>query len=233
MKKDDYFDRIEDYLDGSMSMDERAAFENLLASDAELKIRLDDRKKFQELYVTTHRINELRGKISGAIQTEKGDTKNRAGFFSGNFRMLAAAAAIIALAVIGSVLMFNNNSGEGEEFITIAPVPADSIAGTAPTRPGEYANKDIIKGKGTFDEYFPDEFTLLYTSDTICFTWPETVPSRYLMLFDEKGKLVKKLKLKKNTREYLLMPGTLTEGTWYWKFLNDTTLIRISVTSKP
>lgn len=228
MKKD-HFNLIEDYLDGSMNPEERTEFENLLKSDAELQKLLDERIQLQELYVADHRINELRSKISTSLKNEK-QTAGTSIFR--NYRMVAAAAVIITLAVFGSVLVFNNRSVDDEEYITVVPLP-DSVAGKAATGPGSYANKDAVKGKGTFDDFFPDEFSRLYTSDSICFTWPASMPSRFLMLYDSKGKLVKKIKIKKKASEYWLMPGTLSEGTYYWKFMHDTTLIRISVNNKP
>jgi|GEM_PF-2550737 len=247
MKKDDYNDRIEDYLDGSMSNKERLDFERLLATDPDFRKLLDERKEFQELYVTTHKITRLRSKISEAINSEKATEKTTGASITGQigrilpgiFGRTAVAAAIIALAVIGSLLLFDTGAGK-DEYITLADRQAasatkqtDSITGKAASEITGYANREIVTGTGTFDEYFPDEFTKLHTSDTIRFAWPEPRASRHLMIFDSKGQLVKKLKLKKKASEYLLMPGILGEGIYYWKFMNDTTLIRISVNKKP
>ncbi len=52
---------------------------------------------------------------------------------------------------------------------------------------------------------------------------------RYLTIYNNKGELVKKVTIKKKVKEYVLMPGTLKPGVYHWKFMNDTTLIRITV----
>ncbi len=231
MKKD-HFDQIEDYLDGSMNDREREEFEELLNTDPELRKSFEERKKLQELYTTSYRINELKTKIAAAVSEEKTKSNSRRVWLNSNYRMIAAAAVILAIAVFGSIMIFDNRSLEDLEQIAIGS-PSDSVTGKSAEDMANYANRDKVTGTGTFDEFFPDEFSQLSTTDSICFKWPATIPSKFLLLYDSKGMLVKKIKIRKKAKEYWMMPGTLKEGTYFWKFMHDTTLIRITVTEKP
>jgi hypothetical protein len=229
MKKD-HFDQIEDFLDGSMNDREREEFENLLNTDPEIRKSFEERKKLQEFYTTSYRINELKTKIAAAVSNEKTSSKNV--WLRNNYRTIAAAAVILAIAVFGSIMIFDNRSLEDLQQIAIS-TPSDSVVGKSAEDMANYANKDKVTGTGTFDEFFPDEFSRLSTNDSICFKWPATIPSKFLLLYDSKGMLVKKIKIRKKAKEYWMMPGTLKEGTYFWKFMHDTTLIRITVTEKP
>ena len=95
----------------------------------------------------------------------------------------------------------------------------------------EYSNIDILVRKESVDDFFPDEFTVLKANDTIIFKWPSSLNERYLTIYNSKGELVKKATIKKKIKEFTLLPGVLKPGIYYWKFINDTTLIRITVSN--
>ena len=145
------------------------------------------------------------------------------------------AATFILLAAIGSVLIYNSSERmPKEEYASEQTSPETEDREATQKKSNsmeEYSNIDILVRKESVDDFFPDEFTVLKANDTIIFKWPSSLNERYLTIYNSKGELVKKATIKKKIKEFTLLPGVLKPGIYYWKFINDTTLIRITVSN--
>lgn len=225
MTRDNYNIIIENYLDGSMTPSEKNEFERQLLKDEELSKMFAERKNIQDIYITTHEMLALKKTIRASIEFQKKREKKH---YLTTWKFSLSAASVIIFMLLGYIFVFDKAPSRDKNYISIEPPKGDSVTGINHNI-NTYSNRDIVKGKGHFDEFFPDEYAQLHTTDTICFTWPLSITSKVLLLYDSKGQLIKKMKIKKNNHKYYLLPGTLNEGIYYWKFMNDTTLIRISL----
>jgi hypothetical protein len=221
---DNEIELIERFLEGSLNEQEKGAFLARVESDPEFAQAFSERKLLQESYTEATRRIELKKQIRSVV----GEEKRRA---SNQRKIWLAAASLIVLATIGSFLIYNaQNNGTDTQYAKEQPSPDQEVKGKQ-NKMGEYGNLDVVERKESVDDFFPDEFTPLKASDTICFRWPSSLNLRYLTIYNHKGELVKKVTIKKKVKEYVLMPGVLKPGVYHWKFMNDSTLIRITVSN--
>lgn len=217
-------DLIESFLEGSLNDQENKAFLARVESEPAFAAAFAERKLLQETYTeATKRI-----KLKKQIRSVVGEEKRRASF---QRKIWLAAASLVILATIGSFLIYNaQNSGTESQYAKEQPSPDQAVQGKQ-NKMGEYGNKDVVERKESVDDFFPDEFTPLKANDTISFKWPSSMNLRYLTIYNNKGELLKKVTIENKVKEYALMPGVLTPGVYYWKFMNDTSLIRITVSN--
>ena len=221
-------DLIEKYLEGSLSENEETAFQERLANDDVFADTFAERKLLQEVFIEESVRSNIKKTISTAMAEEKRKTKV-------NRRIWMAAATFILLAAIGSVLIYNSSERmPKEEYASEQTSPETEDREATQKKSNsmeEYSNIDILVRKESVDDFFPDELTVLKANDTIIFKWPSSLNERYLTIYNSKGELVKKATIKKKIKEFTLLPGVLKPGIYYWKFINDTTLIRITVSN--
>jgi hypothetical protein len=152
-----------------------------------------------------------------------------------NRRVWLAAASLILLALAGSVLLYNSSWRKPEQQFAkeqTSPENGDRAATQRKVNSmEEYSNVDVLVRKDSVNDFFPDEFTVLKPTDTIIFKWPASLNERYLTIYNSKGELVKKATIKANVIKYTLLPGVLKPEVYYWKFMNDSALIRIKVSN--
>ncbi len=222
---DNDIELIERFLEGTLKDLEKEAFLARVEAEPELAAAIAERKLLQESYTeATHKI-ELKKQIRSVVGEEKRKASNQR-------KIWLAAASLIVLATIGSFLIYNaRNSGTENQYAKEQPSPDQALQGKQ-NKMGEYGNMDVVVRKESVDDFFPDEFTPLKASDTICFKWPSSLNLRYLTIYNNKGELVKKVTIKKKVKEYVLLPGVLKPGVYFWKFMNDSTLIRITVSNQ-
>ncbi len=131
---ENYFDQIQDYLDGQLSADEQAAFEQELRGNAELQKQTAIRREMQD--VITKRLKAEQG-VPALRSTLKAvaATQNKPAAKVIPFRRivigLAAAAALIFAVVMSGV--FNNDGMElpGMEATISRGVNSDSLFNAA------------------------------------------------------------------------------------------------------
>lgn len=215
---------IERFLEGTLNDQEKEAFLARVDEESEFAAAFAERKLLQESYTEATRRIELKKQIRSLV----GDVKRKE---SNQWKIWLAAASLILLATVGSFLIYNEQTSKTESQYAEEQQSPDQAVQGKQNKMGEYGNMDIVERKESVDDFFPDEFTLLKTSDTICFKWPSSMNLRYLTIYNSKGELVKKVTIKKKVKEYVLIPGTLNPGVYYWKFMNDSTLIRITVSN--
>lgn len=216
---------IERYLEGSLNDQETGDFSKRLESDPAFAKMFSERKLLQETYTEATKRIELKKQIRSVVGVEKRRASNQR-------KILLAAASLIVLATIGSLLIYNaRNTGQEKQYAKEQPTNDQALEGKQ-NKMSEYGNMDVVERKEAVDDFFPDEFTPLKANDTICFKWPSSMNLRYLTIYNNKGELVKKVTIKKKVKEYVLLPGILKPGVYYWKFMNDTTLIRITVSNQ-
>ncbi|MHC1777555.1 MAG: hypothetical protein AB9834_19310 [Lentimicrobium sp.] len=221
---DNDIELIERFLEGSLNKREEEAFLARLESEPEFAQAFSERKLLQKTYTEATKRIELKKQIRSVV----GEEKRRAAY---QRKIWLAAASLIVLATIGSFLIYNaRNNGTENQYAKEFPSPDQAVQGKQ-NKMGEYGNMDVVERKESVDDFFPDEFTPLKASDTICFKWPSSMNLRYLTIYNNKGELVKKVTIKKKVKEYVLIPGILKPGVYHWKFMNDTTLIRITVSN--
>ncbi|MBL7906167.1 MAG: hypothetical protein JNL22_14175 [Bacteroidales bacterium] len=224
-KTDNDFELIERFLEGSLNQQESADFLHRVESDPEFAKMFSERKLLQKTYTEASKRMELKKQLKSLITDEKRKTSSQR-------KIWLAAASLIVLAVIGSLLYYNSgNPGNEKQYAKELPSPDEAVQGNQ-NNMEEYGNMDVVERKESVDDFFPDEFTPLKTNDTICFKWPSSMNLRYLTIYNSKGELVKKVTIKKKVKEYVLLPGILKPGVYYWKFMNDSTLIRITVSNQ-
>ncbi|MGV8111530.1 MAG: hypothetical protein AB2L17_01360 [Lentimicrobium sp.] len=218
----DYAELIERFLEGALSDDELVFFKKQLESDPEMAEVYRQRIALQELWVESTRRGMLKKQIGQVIAREKQSVRARRNIW-------LAAAAVVVLSVIGSLLIFNTrNTKPEEQYAAGQETPLPATEGKQ-NQMNEYGNIDIVKPAKSVDDFFPDEYTPLKSNDTIVFRWPSSMETRYLTIYNNKGELVKKVTIRKKVKEYMLLPGVLKPGIYYWKMMNDSTLIRITV----
>lgn len=221
---DNNIELIERFLEGSLNDQEKNAFLLRVESEPELAQAFSERKLLQESYTEATRRIELKKQIRSVV----GEEKRRSSY---QRKIWLAAASLIVLATIGSLLIYNSGSKRLENKYAKEQKSTDPAVQGKQNKMGEYGNMDVVVRKESVDDFFPDEFTSLKASDTICFKWPSSLNLRYLTIYNHKGELVKKVTIKKKVKEYVLMPGVLKPGVYHWKFMNDSTLIRITVSN--
>lgn len=140
-------EQIIDYLDGIMSAGERAAFESRLASDAELRQRLDDLKVAREAvrqFGTRERVASLHKEMMEELKTNRPAAKVIN--MRRTVRITMAIAASLLLIVVG--VKFFNSSNHGPEqlyndaFVDYSIPVERGAQQNNTTLEKEYANKD-------------------------------------------------------------------------------------------
>ena len=221
-------DLIEKYLEGSLSKNEEAAFQERLANDVGFADTFTERKQLQEAFIEASMRSEIKKSIRSAIAKESHRTIT-------NRRVWLTAAAVVLLAAVASVLMYNSSGRMPEKQYAkeqTSPEKGDKEATQKKLNSmEEYSNMDVLVRKESVDDFFPDESTVLKPTDTIIFKWPSSLNERYLTIYNSKGELVRKATIRKKAKEYTLLPGVLKPGVYYWKFMNDSALIRITVSN--
>ncbi len=216
---------IESFLDGTLNDQEKEAFLARLETDAALAKAFDERRLLQESYVEASKRIKLKKQIRSIVTEEKRRVSNQR-------KIWLAAASVILLATLGSILIYNaRNKGTERQYAKEQASPDQAVQGKQYNME-EYGNMDVVVRNAAVDDFFPDEFTELKSTDTICFRWPSTLTERFLTIYNSKGQLVKKVTIKKKVKEYVLLPGILQPGVYFWKFMNDTALIRITVSNQ-
>jgi len=224
-KSENDFELIERFLDGTLSDQENADFHARVESDPEFARLFAERKLLQKTYTEATKRIELKKQVSSLIADEKRKAAYRQ-------KVWLAAASLVVLATIGSLLIYNARSHKSESQYAKEQPSRDRAIEGKQNKMNEYGNMDVVVRKESVDDFFPDEFTTLKANDTICFKWPSAMSLRYLTIYNNKGELVKKVTIKKKVKEYVLLPGVLKPGIYYWKFMNDSTLIRITVSNQ-
>lgn len=221
-------DLIEKHLEGSLSEKQEITFQERIANDSGFAGLFAERQLLQEAYTEAALRSSIKRNIFSAMVEERGLTKTRN-------RIWMAAATLILLATIGSVLIYNSSGRMPEEqYATELNSPENEDREAIQRKSNnmeEYSNIDVLVRKESVDDFFPDELTMLKATDTIIFKWPSSLNERYLTIYNGKGELVKKATIKKKVNEFILLPGILKPGVYYWKFMNDSTLIRITVSN--
>ena len=216
---------IESFLDGTLNDQEKEAFLARLETDAALAKAFDERRLLQESYVEASKRIKLKKQIRSIVTEEKRRVSNQR-------KIWLAAASVILLATLGSILIYNaRNKGTERQYAKEQASPDQAVQGKQYNME-EYGNMDVVVRNAAVDDFFPDESTELKSTDTICFRWPSTLTERFLTIYNSKGQLVKKVTIKKKVKEYVLLPGILQPGVYFWKFMNDTALIRITVSNQ-
>lgn len=213
---------IERFLEGTLNDQEKEAFLARVESEPEFAKKFSARKLLQETYTEATKRIELKKKIRSVVDEEKRKVSNQR-------KIWLVAASLIVIATIGSLLIYNSRTNKQENQYAKEQNSSDQAVQGKQNRMGEYGNMDVVVRNAAVDDFFPDEFTELKSTDTICFRWPSTLTERFLTIYNSKGQLVKKVTIKKKVKEYVLMPGILEPGVYFWKFMNDTALIRITV----
>ncbi len=222
-------DLIEKFLEGSLSENEETAFQERLANDVGFADAFAKRKLLQKAFVEATVRADIKKTIGSAIAGEKRKAQTHR-------RIWLAAATLIILATVGSLLIYNSFNRMPENQFAIEQNLPEKEDREAMERKSnsmeEYGNLDVLVRKESVDDFFPDELTVLKANDTIIFKWPSSLNERYLTIYNSKGELVKKEKIKKKVKEFTLLPGILKPGVYFWKFMNDSTLIRITVSNQ-
>jgi len=222
---DNDIELIEQFLEGSLNDQENTAFLARVESEPAFAAAFAGRKLLQETYTEATKRIELKKQIRSVV----GEEKRRSSF---QRKIWLAAASLILLAMLGSILIYNaRNKGTERQYAKEQASPDRAVQGKQYNME-EYGNMEVVVRNAAVDDFFPDEFTELKSTDTICFRWPSTLTERFLTIYNSKGQLVKKVTIKKKVKEYVLLPGILEPGVYFWKFMNDTALIRITVSNQ-
>ena len=212
---------IEKYLEGSLEISEENAFLERLKSEPDFAKLYEQRKKLQTAYVASARRIHIKKKIQNAIFLEKKrGTAQRYYWY---------AAAILSFITIGSILLYTNKPINNTEAYSLEGSDTLSIIHGEKRTPENYANLETVKPVYEITDFSPHEESTILSSDSIDFIWPGNIQTDYLTIYNSKGVLVKKVKIKSKTKKITLMPGELAPGIYFWKLMNDSSLIRITI----
>ena len=220
-------DLIERFLDGSLSEKEREAFNERIKTDTILADALAQRKLLQRTYIETSRRSALKKQIKTIVTDEKRKAANQR-------KVWLAAATIIVLTAVGSILMFPAKKPDNAQRLANEQ-PKQSIDTTDHLLQGqqksmnEYATLDSIEATKKNNTLYPDDRAILKSGDTIRFSWPELYKVQFLTIYNNKGEVVKKESIIQGTNKYVLLPGMLPPGQYSWKILKDSKNIHFTI----
>jgi hypothetical protein len=219
MKPYEDIDRIEDYLDGSMTPAEASEFQSRLESDPQLAELYHQRLKLQHTWKASEPYLPIHKMVRSAMIRERS---------SMNFRriILLVAASFVVLIGLGSVLLFILPE-KPEEKMQLA-VTTDTIHGPQQTGIPKYGKVDTISSakSGEIILLSPAESAIYYQGDTIHFRWKAASGNQDLII---RGKhndsVIFKMNLPLGTGEAQFETRDLKKGTYWW-YINDRTIQR-------
>ena len=220
-------DLIERFLDGSLNEKEREAFQERTKTDTAFADSLAKRKLLQKSYVEVHKRGELKKQIRSVVSDEKRKVATKKTFW-------LAAASVIVLAAVGSVLIYTTNKTDSQpRLASQQQMPlkdsADHLVQGQQQSMTEYGSADTLKASNKKNTFFPAESAKLKTGDTIWFSWPDFYKVRVLTICNNKGEVVKKESIKQGLNQYVLLPGNLPPGKYTWQILKDSAKIHFTV----
>jgi len=228
MKNSDFdIELIERFLEGTLNEQEKEAFLARVEAEPEFAAAFNQRKLLQASYTEASKRVELKKQIGLLIEDEKHKTLKQR-------KLWLAAAAVVVLASLGSLLIFNPGKPDMENDyaknlqIHEAETTSQQAEGQL-NRAIEYAAVDSVVKVKQSNGFYPNENTLLSLTDTIRFSWPESIKVSQLIISDSKNTLVRTINIQTSAKQHLLMPGSLNPGLYSWKIQNDPTINRFRI----
>jgi len=206
-------DLIEGFLDGSLSNEQNAFFEERVKSDKAFAEALAQRQLLQKAYVEATKRIELKNHIRSIISDEKRKTANQRTFW-------LIAASITILVGIGSFLLFkpkqtlNNNVAKQDSL-----PPEDQLVSPNKTNIVEFGTLDTLHQQNEdIKTLLPAEGAVFSQTDTILFSRQNVDVNEMLTITDKTGSVIFKTTIQSGTAEYIVLPFALKPGTYFWNF---------------
>jgi len=206
-------DLIEGFLDGSLSNEQNAFFEERVKSDKAFAEALAQRQLLQKAYVEATKRIELKNHIRSIISDEKRKTANQRTFW-------LIAASITILVGIGSFLLFkpkqtlNNNVAKQDSL-----PPEDQLVSPNKTNIVEFGTLDTLHQQNEdIKNLLPTEGAVFSQTDTIIFSRQNVDVNEMLTITDKTGSVIFKTTIQSGTAEYIVLPFALKPGTYIWNF---------------
>lgn len=208
-EKSELYDKIEDFLDGKFSKEEKIEFLEQMKTDKEMERQYRQRIELAGNWVKAKKYERTHNQVAKLIREEKSQKKNRLFVWS-------IAASFLILISISGIVMFNSqpvkqsnmaNNSKGAETPLIPQIK-------------QADEKASIHIMGTLKLISPIKDEQYNRSDSIVFKWEtDAVAETYLFIGSQKdGKTIyrEKIKLSVGLGLFVLGKNFLPQGQYTW-----------------
>lgn len=206
-EKSELHDRIEDFLDGKFSEEEKIEFLKRMETDKELDRYYRQRIELARNWVKAKKYESINNEVAGLIREEKSQRKNRL------FAWSIAASFLVLVSISGIVLFTDqpdnqsdlaNNSKGTEKQIIPQIKQADE--------------KAFLHIMGELKLMSPITNERYNRADSIVFKWEtETEAETYLIIASQKDeKTIYREKIKLSDKRFILDKNFLPQGQYTW-----------------
>lgn len=206
-EKSELHDRIEDFLDGKFSEEEKIEFIEQMKTDKELERQYRQRIELAENWVKAKKYESAHNQIVELIREEKSHKKNRLFVWS-------IAASFLILVSISGILMFTN------QFDKQSDLANNTKEAETPLIPQikQAEEKASIHILGELKLITPIKNELYNKADSIVFKWETDVEAEtYMIIGSQKdGKTIYREKIKLSAKLFILDKNFLPQGQYTW-----------------
>jgi hypothetical protein len=205
-------DLIEGFLDGSLSNEQNAFFDERVKSDKAFVEALAHRQLLQKSYIEATKRIELKNHIRSIISDEKRKAANQRTFW-------LIAASITILVGIGSFLIFKpkqtlNNIAKQDSL-----PQEDQLVSPNKTNIVEFGTLDTLHQQNEdIKTLLPAEGAVFSQTDTILFSRQNVDVNEMLTITDKTGSVIFKTTIQSGTAKCKVLPFALKPGTYIWNF---------------
>lgn len=206
-EKSELHDRIEDFLDGKFSEEEKIEFLEQLKTDKELERLYRQRVELAENWVKAKKYEGVHNQIAELIREEKSHKMNRLFVWS-------IAASFLILVSVSGIVMFTSQPGK-------QPGLADNAKGTeTPLIPQirQAEEKASINILGELKLITPIKNGLCSRADSIVFKWETDAETETYLIIGSQidGKTIYREKIKLSDKLFILDKNFLQQGQYTW-----------------
>lgn len=206
-EKSELHDRIEDFLDGKFSEEEKIEFIEQMKTDKELERQYRQRIELAENWVKATKYESTHTRIAELIREEKSHKKNRLFVWS-------IAASFLILFSISGIVMFTNRP---DNQSNLANNTKESQTPLIPQikQAEEKASMHIV---GELKLITPIKNELCNKADSIVFKWETNAEAEtYLIIGNQKdGKTIYREKIRLSDKLFILDKNFLPQGQYIW-----------------
>jgi hypothetical protein len=206
-EKSELHDRIEDFLDGKFSEEEKIEFLEQMKTDKELERQYCQRIELAGNWVKAKKYESAHNQVAELIREEKSQKKNRLFVWS-------IAASFLILVSISGIVMF---TGQPDKQSSLAN---NSKGVETPLVPQikQAEEKAYIHIMGTLKLIAPIKDERYNRSDSIVFKWETNAEAEtYLFIGNQKeGKTIYREKIKLSDKRFILDKNFLPQGQYTW-----------------
>lgn len=206
-EKSDLHDRIEDFLDGKFSEDEKIEFLEQMKTDKELERLYRQRMELAGNWVKAKKYEIVHRQVAELIREEKSQKNNRLFVWS-------IAASFLILVSIAGIVMYTGQPAKQSDLAN------NSKGVETPLIPQikQAEEKASIQIMGELKLITPIKNDQYNRADSIVFKWEtDTVAESYLIIGNQKdGKTIYREKIKLSDRQFILDKNFLPQGQYTW-----------------